>query len=86
MSVATSKSWTDKDGSKQEKTQWHKVIVWGKLAELCNQYLAKGRQCYVEGELDHRSWDDTEGKKHYATEIIATTVQFIGGNGDSSGS
>jgi single-strand DNA-binding protein len=80
FSLATSESWSDKNsGQKQEKTEWHKVVVWGKLAELCNQYLAKGRQAFVEGKLQTRSWDDQNGQKKYTTEISATTVQFIGG-------
>jgi single-strand DNA-binding protein len=79
FSVATTESWTDKSGQKQEKTEWHRVVVWGKLAELCNQYLAKGRQCFLEGRLQTRSWDDKDGNKRYTTEIMASTVQFIGG-------
>jgi single-strand DNA-binding protein len=80
FSLATSETWNDKNsGQKQEKTEWHRVVVWGKLAELCNQYLAKGRQAFVEGRLQTRSWDDKQGQKRYTTEINATTVQFIGG-------
>ena len=80
FSLATSETWNDKSsGQKQEKTEWHRVVVWGKLAELCNQYLAKGRQAFVEGKLQTRSWDDKDGNKKYTTEINATTVQFIGG-------
>lgn len=79
LSLATSESWKDKAGEKQERTEWHRVVVWGKLAELCNQYLSKGRQAFVEGRLQTRSWDDKDGNKRYTTEINATTVQFIGG-------
>ena len=79
FSMATTESWTDKSGQKQEKTEWHRIVVWGKLAELCNQYLAKGRQAFVEGRLQTRSWDDKDGNKRYTTEILANTVQFIGG-------
>ncbi len=79
FSVATSENWTDKSGQKQEKTEWHRVVVWGKLAELCNQYLTKGRQVFLEGKLQTRSWDDKDGNKRYTTEINATTIQFIGG-------
>jgi len=79
FSLATSEVWNDKNsGQKQERTEWHRVVVWGKLAELCNQYLAKGRQAFVEGRLQTRSWDDKAGQKRYTTEINATTVQFIG--------
>ncbi len=79
FSMATTEAWTDKQGAKQEKTEWHRIVVWGKLAELCNQYLAKGRQAFVEGRLQTRSWDDKDGSKRYTTEILANTVQFIGG-------
>lgn len=80
FSVATSEAWTDKSGQKQERTEWHRVVVWGKLAELCGQYLSKGRQVYLEGKLQTRSWDDKEGNKRYTTEVQASTVQFIGGS------
>ena len=79
FSLATTEGWTDKQGQKQEKTEWHRVVVWGKLAELCNQYLAKGRQAFLEGRLQTRAWDDKDGNKRYTTEILASTVQFIGG-------
>jgi single-strand DNA-binding protein len=85
FSMATTEAWTDKQGQKQEKTEWHRIVVWGKLAELCNQYLAKGRQAFLEGRLQTRSWDDKEGTKRYTTEILATTVQFIGGASASQG-
>jgi single-strand DNA-binding protein len=81
FSLATSETWNDKaTGEKQEKTEWSRIVVWGNLAELCNQYLVKGKQAYVEGKLETRSWDDKDGNKRYTTEIKATTVQFIGGN------
>jgi len=79
FNLATSENWNDKNGQKQERTEWHRVVVWGKLAELCQKYLAKGRQCFVEGRLQTRSWDDKDGNKRYTTEIVATTVQFLGG-------
>ena len=75
--VATSESWNDKDGQKQERTEWHRIVVWGKLGELCERYLRKGRKAYVEGRLQTRSWEDKEGQKRYTTEIVATTVQFL---------
>lgn len=78
LSVATSENWTDREGQKQERTEWHRVVVWGKLAELCGKYLAKGRQVYVEGRLQTRSWEDPQGQKRYTTEIVANTVQFLG--------
>lgn len=79
LSLATSENWTGKDGQKQERTEWHRVVVWGKLAELCGKYLVKGRQVYVEGRLQTRSWEDPQGQKRYTTEIVANTVQFLGG-------
>lgn len=78
MSVATSETWTDKNGEKQERTEWHRVVVWGKLAEICSKFLSKGRQAFFEGKLQTRSWEDDTGQKKYATEIIASNVQFLG--------
>lgn len=83
--VATNESWNDKNGQKQERTEWHRIVVWGKLAELCGEYLKKGRQAYVEGRLQTREWTDKEGKKNYTTEIVANTVQFLGGGGRGDG-
>lgn len=77
--IATSESWTDKQGQKQERTEWHRIVVWGKLGELCGEYLKKGRQCYVEGRLQTREWTDKENKKNYTTEVVATQVTFLGG-------
>ena len=78
FTMATSENWTGKDGQKQERTEWHRIVVWGRLAELCKDYLRKGRQVYIDGKLQTRSWDDKEGKKRYTTEIVANTVQFLG--------
>lgn len=88
LSVATSEKWTGKDGTKQERTEWHRVSVWGKVAENCGKYLAKGKKVYVEGKLQTRSWDGEDGKKRYATEIVAHSVQFLspaGGGGHDAG-
>lgn len=80
FSLALNETYKDKNGQKQEKVEFVRIVVWGKLAELCNQYLSKGRQAYIEGKLETRSWDDKDtGKKMYRTEINATTVQFLGG-------
>jgi single-strand DNA-binding protein len=80
LNVATSENWTSKDGQKQERTEWHRVVVWGRQAENCAKHLSKGRQVYIEGRLQTRSWEDTtSGQKRYATEIVASTVQFLGG-------
>jgi len=82
LSLATSENWTDRDGQRQERTEWHRIVVWGKLADLCGKYLAKGRQAYIEGRLQTRSWEDQEGQKKYTTEIVASTVQFLGSSSD----
>ena len=79
--VATSEKWTDQQGQKQERTEWHNIVVWGKQAETCGQYLAKGRQVFVEGSIHTRSYDDKEGNKRYITEITARDVRFLGGGG-----
>lgn len=87
LSIATSENWTDRNGQKQERTEWHRIVVWGKLAELCGKYLSKGRQVYIEGRLQTRSWEDQQGQKKYTTEIVANTVQFLGaGSGAAAGS
>ncbi len=77
FTVATSESWTGKDGKKDERTEWHKVVAWGKLGELCGEYLNKGRRVYVEGRIQTRSYDGKDGNKKYITEIVAQTVQFL---------
>lgn len=82
LSVATSENWVDKEGHKQERTEWHRIVVWGKLAEICGKHLSKGRQVYVEGRLQTRSWEDQQGQKKYSTEIVANTVQFLGAPGE----
>ncbi len=86
FSLATTENWQDKSGQKQEKTEWHRIVVWGKLAELCNQYLSKGRQAFVEGRLQTRSWEAQDGNKRYMTEINANNIQFIGGQAQASNS
>jgi len=85
FSVATDEKWTDKDGNKQEKCEWHNVVVWGKQAESCGQYLSKGRQVYIEGKVTTRSYDDKEGNKRYVTEIVARDVKFVGSKDDQRG-
>ena len=85
LRVATSESWNDKNGQRQERTEWHRIVVWGKRAEVCSKYLSKGRQVYVEGRIQTRSYDDKDGNKRYITEIIAADVQFLGGGGREGG-
>jgi single-strand DNA-binding protein len=81
LRMATSDVWNDKNGQRQERTEWHRVVVWGKQAENCSQYLQKGRKVYVEGRLQTRSWDDKDGQKRYMTEVVAQQVQFLDGRG-----
>ncbi|MEN0058258.1 MAG: single-stranded DNA-binding protein, partial [Bdellovibrio sp.] len=78
LNIATSETWV-KDGQRQERTEWHRVVAWGKLADICGKYLSKGRQVYIEGKLQTRPWEDQQGQKRYTTEIIANTVEFLGG-------
>lgn len=82
FSIATTERWTDKAGQKQEKTEWHRIVVWGKQAENCKEYLSKGRPVFVEGRMQTREWTDKEGKKRYTTEIVANLVQFLGAPGE----
>lgn len=77
FSIATSESYTDKAGQKQEKTEWHRIVAWEKLAEVCGKYLGKGSKVYVEGKLQTREWDDKDGVKRYQTEIVAHKVKFL---------
>ena len=83
--VATSEQWTTPEGQRQERTEWHNVVVWGKQAESCGQYLSKGRQVFIEGSIRSRQYDDKEGQKRYITEVIAQRVQFLGGGGRGDG-
>lgn len=85
LSVATTRTYTNRNNERVDETEWHRVVVWGKQAEFCNQYLTKGRQVYVEGRLQTRSWDDKDGNKRYSTEVVADTVQFLGGRGEGGG-
>jgi single-strand DNA-binding protein len=86
FSLATDDRFTDKNGDKQERTEWHNIVVWGKLAEICGQYLRKGRLVYIEGSIRTDSWDDKEtGVKKYRTEIIANTMQMLEKKGDDEG-
>ena len=82
LRIATNDVWTDKSGQKQERTEWHRVVVWGRSAENVAKYMTKGRSMYVEGRLQTREWNDKDGNKRYTTEIVADRVQFIGGARD----
>jgi single-strand DNA-binding protein len=84
FSMATSESWTDKGGEKQERTQWHNIVAWNKLAEICNQYLVKGKLVYVEGRLETREYTDRDGNKRRITEIIAREMVMLDSRGAES--
>lgn len=81
FSMATTETWIDKSGQKQEKTEWHRIVVWGKVAEALAEYLKKGKQVYVEGRLQNRQWEDKDGNKRYTTEVRSDRVVLLGGNG-----
>jgi single-strand DNA-binding protein len=86
FSIATSEQWTDKNtGDRQEKTEWHRIVVFGKQAEVCEKYLSKGSQIYIEGRLQTRNYEK-DGQTHYITEIVAANFQFLGGRQDNQGS
>src|SRR5215831_7601751 len=86
LRLATTERWTDKSGQKQEATEWHRVVVWGRQAEIVGQYLTKGRQVYFEGRIRTRQWQDQQGQKRYTTEIVANNMQMLGGRGESGAS
>ncbi len=86
FSIATSESWTDRQsGDKQERTEWHNIVMFEKLAEIAAEYLRKGSQVYIEGSLRTRKWQDKEGKDRYTTEIVARDMQMLGGRGGAAG-
>lgn len=84
FSLATTDSWQDKEGKKQERTEWHKIVVFGKLGEICNQWLSKGKQIYVEGRLQTREWQDKDGNKRYTTEIVVNEMLMLGSRSEGS--
>jgi len=86
ITVATSEQWTDKQsGQKQEKTEWHRIVLFGRLGEIAGEYLRKGSQVYIEGKLQTRKWQDQSGQDRYTTEIVANDMQMLGGRGGSAG-
>ncbi|MDR5726142.1 MAG: single-stranded DNA-binding protein, partial [Terriglobia bacterium] len=83
MRIATTEKWKDKQsGEAMEKTEWHSIVLWGRLAELANQYLGKGSPVYIQGKLQTRKWQDKEGHDRYSTEIVAQSMQFLGSKPD----
>ena len=86
FSLATDEKFTDRNGDKQERTEWHNIVAWGKLAEICGQYLKKGKLVYIDGSIRTDSWDDKEsGQKKYRTEIVASTMKMLDRRGDDEG-
>ncbi len=84
FNIATSMKWTDPDGNAQEKTEWHSIVAWRKLAEICGEWLKKGRRVYIEGRIQTRTWDDKNGVKHWKTEIIADDMIMLDGRGEAA--
>jgi single-strand DNA-binding protein len=83
LRLVTTEVFTNREGEKTKRTEWHRVVVFGRLAEICNQYLKKGRQVYIEGRLQTREWEDKSGDKRYTTEIVATNMVMLGRAGDA---
>ena len=79
VSLATNESWTDRNGERQERTEWHRLVIWRKLAEIVGQYLRKGSKIYIEGKLQTRSWEDQNGQKRYTTEVVANSMEMLDG-------
>jgi len=84
FSLATSENWTDKSGTRQEHTEWHNIVAWNRLADLCKKYLSKGRQVYIEGRIRTRDWNDRDGNKRRTTEVIATQMVLLGSRGQNA--
>lgn len=82
FSLATDEVWTDKNGERQRRTEWHNIVAWSRLAEICEQYLAKGKLVYVEGRLQTREYDDRDGNRRRITEIVATDMRMLGAKGE----
>lgn len=85
FNIATSENYTDKSGQRQERTEWHRIVVWNRLAEICGEYLRKGREVYVEGRIETREWQDRDGNRRFTTEIKAQSVTFLGSQGQGAG-
>ncbi len=84
FSLATTESYAKRDGEREDRTEWHRIVAWGRLAEICAEYLSKGRQVYVEGRIQTREWEDREGEKRRTTEIVAREMQMLGRRGETS--
>ena len=84
FTLATNEQWTNRNGEREERTEWHRIVVWGRQAEICGEYLSKGRQVYVEGRLQTREWEDRDGNKRNTTEVSANKVLMLGPRGEAS--
>ena len=84
FTLATSESYSKRDGEREERTEWHRIVAWGRLAEICAEYLSKGRQIYIEGRIQTREWEDREGEKRRTTEIVAREMQMLGRRGETN--
>ncbi len=85
FSLATDESWTDKNGERQRRTEWHQIVVWSRLAEICERYLRKGRLVFIEGTIQTREWEDRDGNRRRTTEIVARNMQMLGSRSDEMG-
>jgi single-strand DNA-binding protein len=85
FTIATNERWTSQDGQKQESTTWHNIVAWGRQAEVIKEYMGKGRQIYIEGRIDNRSYDDKDGNKRYISEVVVQNFQFLGDRGEAGG-
>ena len=85
FSIATTERYKDRDGNRQEKTEWHNIVAWRQLAEICGKFLHKGKQVYIEGKIQTRSYDDRDGNKKYITEVVADQMQMLGSKSDDQG-
>ena len=85
FSIATTEKWKDKDGAQQEQTEWHNIVAFARLGEICGEYLSKGSKVYIEGRIQTRSWDDKDGNKRYTTEIVAKEMKMLDSKGSNTG-
>jgi single-strand DNA-binding protein len=85
FSLATGEKWRDKDGVMQDRTEWHNIVLWGRQAEVAKEYLTKGKQVYIEGRIQNRSYDDKDGNKRYISEVVGMRMQFLGGREQGAG-
>ena len=85
FSLATTERYKDRDGNRQDKTEWHNIVAWRQLAEICGKFLHKGKQVYIEGKIQNRSYDDRDGNKRYISEVVVNEMQMLGSRGDNQG-